>query len=217
MENIDYNKEIELYGEELNSFSEDEKYHCYEMSDVELMNPSEERTYYINLKDNDGKFLKRIYVDRHDYILYMRPIWSQWQKDQREKRCLISNGKGGYKHCTGKCSECDKSKNGKPTSLDSIYEKTKIEPTAEGSDPSELTLIEEANKLLWDLIRRVSTEEQYAKVRYYFKDHLSFQKVGDIYGVSHKAVEKTVKSIIKKVAMSATEDEKEFLFKYIFK
>lgn len=115
------------------------------------------------------------------------------------------------------CSLCNKCKNGTLVSLDSLREDHNFEPTDIDDTPLEITLIEEAKELLWTLIRKVSTDEQYNKVRYRYKDGLSLQAVGDIYGVSHKAIEKTINNVLKKVGQNATDEERDYLIKYILK
>ena len=93
-------KEIDSFADEAEELNEDEKYHCSDLSEVELKTKTDERSYYIELKDNNGKVLDTIYVDRHDYLLYKRPIWREWKKEQLEKRCLIpAKNSIGYKRC----------------------------------------------------------------------------------------------------------------------
>lgn len=85
MNNDNYNERIQLeidsFANEAEELNEDEKYHCSDLSEVELKTKTDERSYYIELKDNDGKVLDTIYVDRHDYLLHKRPIWREWNKD----------------------------------------------------------------------------------------------------------------------------------------
>lgn len=217
MSNKDYTDEIKKYENEANTLSNDEEFHSKDLSEAELSKKTPERNYYIEFKDDEGNVIKKIYVDRHDYILYKRPIWAEWKREQLAKRCLIPNDKGGYKRCMNDCSLCNKCKNGTLVSLDSLREDHNFEPTDIDDTPLEITLIEEAKELLWSLIRKASTDEQYNKVRYRYKDGLSLQAVGDIYGVSHKAIEKTINNVLKKVGQNATDEERDYLIKYILK
>lgn len=186
-------REIAAYAEEAEGLDEDEKYHSSGLSDIELCVKTDERSYYIDLKDSDGKVLKTIFVDKHDYLLYMRPVWREWKRKELEKRCLIpAKNSAGYRHCMKDCSTCPHSRNGKPASLDLMKENTKFEPTDESPDPKELALFQEANTMLWDIIRRLSTPEQFEKIRLHFDEDLSYKRIGEIYGVSHKAIEKAI-------------------------
>ena len=212
-------KEIDSFANEAEELNEDEKYHCSDLSEVELKTKTDERSYYIELKDNNGKVLDTIYVDRHDYLLYKRPIWREWKKEQLEKRCLIpAKNSAGYKRCMEDCEKCPFFRSGKPASLDAMKAETKFEPADDSSlDPKELSLFNEANKLLWNVIKSVSTEEQFKKIKLYFKEGLTYQKIGDIYGVSHKAIEKAIKTALAKAKEEISEDDYYFLAKYLLK
>lgn len=218
-EYIKINEEIGLFAEEAERLSEDETYHSGNLSESELRTKTNERSYYIELKNEYTGVTDVIYVDRHDYLLYKRPIWREWKRRQLEKRCLIpAKNSIGYKHCMEDCENCPYSKSGKPVSLDAMKAETKFEPADDSSlDPKELSLFNEANKLLWNVIKSVSTEEQFKKIKLYFKEGLTYQKIGDIYGVSHKAIEKTIKTALAKAKEEISEDDYYFLAKYLLK
>ena len=59
MNNDNYNdlikKEIDSFADEAEGLNEDEKYHCSDLSEVELKTQTDERSYYIELKDDHGK------------------------------------------------------------------------------------------------------------------------------------------------------------------
>lgn len=57
-------------------------------------------------------------VSEEVYRAYKQPIWAERKQKEREKRCVISNGKGGTKRCTADCSVCDKQRTGSVLSLD---------------------------------------------------------------------------------------------------
>jgi RNA polymerase sigma factor (sigma-70 family) len=61
---------------------------------------------------------KEIPVTEEVYRAYKRPAWAEHKRKEREKRCLISNGKGGTKRCTSDCSQCTKQRTGSVLSLD---------------------------------------------------------------------------------------------------
>ena len=68
-------------------------------------------------------------VTEEVYRAYKQPLWAEHKRQEREKRCVISNGKGGTKRCTADCSVCDKQRTGSVLSLDKF--------TDEGFDVSD--------------------------------------------------------------------------------
>lgn len=61
---------------------------------------------------------REIPVTEEVYRAYKRPAWAEHKRQEREKRCLISNGKGGTKRCIEDCSKCTKQATGSVLSLD---------------------------------------------------------------------------------------------------
>lgn len=59
-----------------------------------------------------------IEVTEEVYRAYKRPAWAEHKRQEREKRCLISNGKGGTKRCMEDCSTCQEQRTGSTLSLD---------------------------------------------------------------------------------------------------
>ena len=48
-----------------------------------------------------------IEVTEEVYRAYKQPLWAEKKRQEREKRCIISDGRGGTKRCTRNCRECD--------------------------------------------------------------------------------------------------------------
>lgn len=48
-----------------------------------------------------------IEVTEEVYRAYKQPLWAERKREEREKRCIISDGKGGTRRCTRSCRECD--------------------------------------------------------------------------------------------------------------
>ena len=46
-------------------------------------------------------------VTEEVYRAYKQPLWAEKKRQEREKRCIISDGKCGTKRCTQNCRECD--------------------------------------------------------------------------------------------------------------
>ena len=57
-------------------------------------------------------------VTEEVYRAYKQPLWAERKREEREKRCIISNGKGKTKRCMEDCSTCDKQRTGSTLSLD---------------------------------------------------------------------------------------------------
>ena len=84
--------------------------------------PTEERCYYLDL-EHQG----RVWVTKEVFLEYMKIEWTEWKRNERLKRCKISNGKGSLKRCENDCSKCNHYKNNSLLSLDELYEKYKID------------------------------------------------------------------------------------------
>ncbi len=65
---------------------------------------------------------QQILVTKEVYQAYKRPTWVERKRKEREKRCVISNGRGGTKRCTADCSKCDKQRKGSVLSLDKFID-----------------------------------------------------------------------------------------------
>jgi DNA-directed RNA polymerase specialized sigma24 family protein len=76
----------------------------------------ETKKYYLTI---DGQEVK---VTEEVYRAYKRPIWAEHKRNDRQKICQVSNGKGGLKRCTEDCSKCSRTKEGSVLSLDGLEE-----------------------------------------------------------------------------------------------
>ena len=65
--------------------------------------------------------------DEELYLTYMRPIWAEMKREERSRRCIVSDGKGRLKRCEMDCKVCKKMKDGAPLSLESFFEETELE------------------------------------------------------------------------------------------
>lgn len=59
-----------------------------------------------------------IEVTEEVYRAYKQPLWAEHKRKEREKRCIISNGKGGTKRCMEDCGTCTEQRTGSVLSLD---------------------------------------------------------------------------------------------------
>ena len=69
-------------------------------------------TWHLTIED------QVVEVTEEVYRAYKQPLWAERKRQEREKRCIISNGKGGTKRCMEDCSKCDKQRTGSVLSLD---------------------------------------------------------------------------------------------------
>lgn len=76
----------------------------------------ETKQYYLTI---DGQ---EVTVTEEVYRAYKRPIWAEHKRNDRQKLCQVSNGKGGLKRCTEDCSKCSRTKEGSVLSLDGLEE-----------------------------------------------------------------------------------------------
>ncbi|KAF5041779.1 hypothetical protein DSECCO2_519460 [anaerobic digester metagenome] len=76
----------------------------------------ETKQYYLTI---DGQ---EVTVTQEVYRAYKRPIWAEHKRNDRQKLCQVSDGKGGLKRCTEDCSKCSRTKEGNILSLDGLEE-----------------------------------------------------------------------------------------------
>ena len=69
-------------------------------------------TWHLTIED------QVVEVTEEVYRAYKQPLWAEKKRQEREKRCIISNGKGKTKRCMEDCSTCDKQRTGSVLSLD---------------------------------------------------------------------------------------------------
>ena len=91
---------------------------------------------------------------KEQYYAYMRPIWSEMQREERSRRCMVSNGRGGLKRCEVDCKKCDRLKDGNSLSLDRFYEENNLEFDEPADDKTEIIL---ALVTLEDLIAKLNS------------------------------------------------------------
>jgi RNA polymerase sigma factor (sigma-70 family) len=63
-----------------------------------------------------------IEVTEEVYRAYKQPLWTEHKREEREKRCIVSNGRGGIKRCTDNCSKCVHLRTGSILSLEKFLD-----------------------------------------------------------------------------------------------
>lgn len=144
--------------------------------------PSEDRSFYLDI---DGK---RIYVDEETYRAYKHPLWAEHKRKEREKRCQVSNGRGGLKRCTNDCSTCPFPKSGSLLSIDLLYEDYELEMKDKSQSILEDIVKEEFNKELWKAVDGL--EEIDKQIAIYLSEGLSERAIAKELNLSQKAVNK---------------------------
>lgn len=76
----------------------------------------ETKQYYLII---DGQ---EVTVTEEVYRAYKRPIWAEHKRNNREKLCQVSDGKGSLKRCTDDCSKCNRTREGSVLSVDGLDE-----------------------------------------------------------------------------------------------
>lgn len=76
----------------------------------------ETKQYYLTIEGQE------VTVTEEVYRAYKRSIWAEHKRNDRQKLCQVSDGKGGLKRCTEDCSKCSRTKEGSFLSIDGLEE-----------------------------------------------------------------------------------------------
>jgi len=129
---------------------------------------------------------KQIPVNENVYLADKRPSWAERKRKERERRCVISNGRGGTKRCTDDCSKCDKQRTGSVLSLDKFAEEGF--EIADTVDLAELV----ADKLLFEELYAALEEldPDNRRIMELFSIGKSEREIAADIGLSQKAINK---------------------------
>ena len=129
---------------------------------------------------------QQIPVTEEVYRTDKRQKWAERKRKEREKRCVISNGRGGTKRCTADCSQCDKQRTGSVLSLDKFTEDGF--EVAESVDIAELM----ADKLLFEELYAALEEldPDNRRIMELFSIGKSEREIASDIGLSQKAINK---------------------------
>lgn len=134
---------------------------------------------------------QQIPVTEEVYRAYKRPAWAEHTRKEREKRCVISDGRGRTKRCTMDCSKCGKQRIGSVLSLDKFIEDglAPVEPV----DLAELV----ADKLLFEELCATLEEldPDNRRIMELFSIGKSEREIAADIGLSQKAINKRKKSL----------------------
>ena len=119
------------------------------------------------------------------------------QREERSRRCMVSNGRGGLKRCEGDCKKCDRLKDGNALSLDRFYEENNLEFDEPADDKTEIIL---ALATLEDLIAKLNAINPiYGSVIKMLYDGLSQRAIAAALGKPNS----TAQDLIRKTRLEA--------------
>lgn len=129
---------------------------------------------------------QEITVTENTYRTYKRAEWTEHKRKEREKRCVISNGRGGTKRCTDDCSKCNKQRTGSVLSLDKF--------TDDGFEMADTVDLAElvADKLLFEELYAALEEldPDNRRIMELFSIGKSEREIAADIGLSQKAINK---------------------------
>lgn len=129
---------------------------------------------------------QQILVNENVYRADRRPAWAEHKRKEREKRCVMSNGRGGTRRCTDDCSKCDKQRTGSILSLDKFSDDGF--EIADAVDLAELV----ADKLLFEELSTALEEldPDNRRIMELFSIGKSEREIAAGIGLSQKAINK---------------------------
>lgn len=136
------------------------------------------KSYYLPI---DGQ---EIPVTEEIYRAYWQPVWAERKRQEREKRCLISNGKGKTKRCMADCSKCSRRRSGSVLSLDKF-----VEDGYEISDSLDMDELVAERLLLEELAAALNELDPINKrIAELCGEGLSERQIADEVGLSQKTI-----------------------------
>lgn len=162
-------------------------YHCSSLDEATLQSPSPDRPFLIRLTTET-----KIYVDQHDYNLFVRPIEAAERKERLRTRCIIAG-----KRCQGDCSECPHPRTGAPMSIEEQFEKYELEYADQSEQIVERLAQEELVEALWREIGTLSEGER--RILLMYADGMSTHSIAKAIGKPQRTVYDNLQSLLKKL------------------
>ncbi len=129
---------------------------------------------------------QQIPVTEEVYRADKRPAWAERKRREREKRCVVSNGRGRTKRCTADCSQCDKQRTGSVLSLDKF-----LEDGYEAADTLDLAELVADKLLLEELYAALEElDPDNRRIMELFSIGKSEREIAADMGLSQKAISK---------------------------
>lgn len=131
---------------------------------------------------------------KEQYYAYMHPIWAEMQREERSRRCMVSNGRGGLKRCEGDCSKCEQMKTCSKISVENMKKKTGKEVPDPTIDASSIAL---TALLFNDLMKKLQEQNpQLAEIFALLYNGESQRSIANITGIkAQSSVESKISRI----------------------
>ena len=131
---------------------------------------------------------------KEQYYAYMRPIWAEMQREERSRRCMVSNGRGGLKRCEGDCSKCEQMKTCSKISVENMKKETGREVPDPTIDASSIAL---TALLFNDLMKKLQEQNpQLAEIFALLYNGESQRSIANITGIkAQSSVESKISRI----------------------
>ena len=143
-----------------------------------------------------NKIIRAIMVPctKEQYHAFMRPIWAEEKRVERNRRCTIPNGHGKTKRCDGDCSKCEKMKTGSTISIEEMKDDAGKEVPEPITDASSIAL---TAMLFNDLMKKLQEQDpQLAEIFSLLFDGESQRSIAKITGIkAQSSVESKISRI----------------------
>lgn len=116
------------------------------------------------------------------YYAYMRPIWAEEKRKERETRCRKAKGT----RCMGNCSECKEYRSGTPLSLEQLADEFGFEPAYPVSVEGQVL----RNELYQTLYNAIDSLDEMDKliIELYFFEGKTERQIADLLDFGQKGV-----------------------------
>lgn len=132
---------------------------------------------------------------KEQYDAYMQPLWAEIKREERTRRCTVSDGKGKLKRCELDCKSCEKMKDGAPLSIESFFEETELEFEDPEANRCEAILTAMLFEDLLDKLRQQSPD--LANIFEMLYDGKSQYAIAELIGKPQTSINYMIKSIRK--------------------
>lgn len=95
---------------------------------------------------------------KEQYQAYMQPLWAEMKREERSRRCMVSDGRGKIKRCEEDCKNCEKMKEGATLSLEAFFEENELEFEDASANQCETLLTAMLFEDLLDKLRKLAPE-----------------------------------------------------------
>ena len=130
---------------------------------------------------------------KEQYEAFMQPLWAELKREERSRRCTVSDGKGKTKRCDGDCKKCEKMKEGATLSIEAFFEENELEFEDASANQCEIILSAMLFEDLLDKLRQLAPE--LATIFEMLYDGKSQRTIATIIGKPQTTVNYMVKSM----------------------